>query len=968
MVKRTKLATAIKLAALGVTSSAMLLGGNAYAQDQGLEALEEVVVTGSRIQKANLVTSSPVTQLDSEQLVLTGSTKMEDVMRSMPQVTLDQDSGQAIESNGTATLQLRNLGSSRTLVLLDGKRLPISSPSSSESGPDINFIPMALLERVEVLTGGASSTYGSDAVAGVVNFIMQKDFEGVKVDLQTSRNRHSNDSGHPVAEAAERRGFDYATGSGFDGDITDFTFMVGGNFDNGKGNLTAYATKRDVQGVTQSQRESSACAVRSEGGNCLGSGTKEEGTFYFENDGFDQAWQTEGDQFIQDNGSRYNFAPPSYSQRPDDRITMGVLGHYELNENAELYTQLMFMDNRSITQFGPAGMFFDSGVSIPCSNPLLSAQQYATMGCTDPSDRVAVYLGRRAVEIGPRFGDLRHTTYRGVFGVQGDINNAWRYDLSYQYSEVDMRNRNGNYFDIGKAKRGLDVTTDTDGNPVCASVVDGSDSNCVPWNVFETGGVTQEQVDYLSQQYFERGTTDQEIFSGYVQGSLGEYGIKLPTAENGIEVVFGLEHRMESLQYFPDDAAMANLVGGLSAALVPVDGDFSVDEFFMEASIPLLEGKSFAEEVTLDLGYRFADYDSGKSTDTYKIAGSWAINDQVKLRGSYQRAVRMPNIVDQFQPQQGSLFGMDDDPCGGVDQVTGLSQRGYTFAECARSGVTQAVWDNGGPSDSPAAQYNTLIGGNPDLDPEVSDTQSFGILLSPNFIEGLTISADWYDIDVQDAITFVGQETTLLECIENDAFCDKVKRNPVGDSLWLGNSGPDNGIQALSDNIGFFRVTGVDLEINYDLDLDSMGSIVFANTLGYISKWEQEEYVGAGVLECQGKYAGSCGVPTPDMKNRFTATWLTPWDVTANLTWRHIGAIDSLATTPVDIKAFNWFDLSATWAVNDWASVRGGINNILDETPPFVPQGITARENGNTYPGLYDHLGQYWFVGATLKF
>ncbi len=961
MLRKKPLTVAVRTA-LGLGTAVIAFPLLAQEPTAG-EDFEAIVVTGSRIQKTNLQTSSPVAQIDAVDLALTGTTRVEDALGTMPQVALDQDSGQSIESNGTATLQLRNLGSSRTLVLLDGKRLPTASPSSSESAADLNFIPMALLSRVEILTGGASSVYGSDAVAGVVNFIMIKDFEGVKLDYQASGYRHKND-GNVVADASRRRSFAVPTGTASDGDIKDFSFIIGGNVADGRGNITAYATYRDIAAVTQAQRDYSACALGAPNAagvrNCGGSGTNASGTFIFPTGVFN----VQGSTFVPGSGPAFNFAPPSYYQRPDERITLGALAHYEVGEHAEVYSQLMFMDNRSIAQFAPAGMFFDSGVSIPCNNPLLSAQQFTAMGCESASDVIPVYIGRRNVEGGPRFGDLRHTTYRGVFGLRGEISDAWRYDLSLQRAEVDMRNRNDNYTDTNFMQRALNV----DPSGVCTSVIDGSDPNCVPWNIFTTGGVTPAATAYFSQQFFEKGTTDQDVASGYLQGSLGEYGWKLPWAESGVDIVIGSEYRSENLEYIPDDAAQRGDIGGLAAPLVEQRGGYDVKELFTEASVPIVEDQAFAKAITLDLGYRYSEYSTGIESDTYKGALAWAFNDSIRLRGSFQRAVRAPNIIDLFSPQAGGLFDMDDDPCADVDPVTGLSGRGYTFAECARSGVSQAVWNAGGPLSSPAQQYNALFGGNTALEPEKSDTVSFGFVFTPTFVSGLTVSIDYYDIDVQGAITEINPETTLLLCIEQSIRCNQVFRGP-GETLWLGTSTPTNGIIALSTNIGFFRVKGWDLEGSYRVDIGGAGSLAFNNRLGVIDSWEQEEFPGAGVEECQGVYGGSCGPPTFELKNSLTTSWQTPWDVTLSLTWRHLDNLRHVGSAaPVHIPAQDYFDLAGTWNITDYAALRFGVSNVLDEEPPIITNGVTARVNGNTYSGVYDHLGMYWFLGASMQF
>ena len=972
MFQKRPIALAVR-AALGLTTamSAMPLMAQEEATVANQPMVETIVVTGSRIERANAVTSSPVVQLDAEQFTLSGTTRVEDVVSSLPQVYLDQDSGQSIESEGTATLQLRNLGSSRTLVLVDGKRLPIASPTAVESGPDLNFVPINLVERVEVLTGGASATYGSDAVAGVVNFTMKDDFEGISFDYQTSGYTHDN-NGNVTSVRSEEAGFPFPSGTITDGETQDLSLIIGGNLNDDRGNVTAYAGYRNIDGVTQSERDYSACALNTSTTRCGGSGTNASGSFYHTGQVPSFYFNVQGDQFVDASPTRnFNFAPPSYFQRPDERYNLGAFAHYDISEHATAYTQLMWMDDQTVAQFAPAGLFYDFGVDISCNNPLLSAQQVAALSCAGPTDVIeTVYIGRRNVEGGPRMADYNTSSFRGVFGLKGDINDAWRYDASYQYAEVNMSVRNANYVNTAKIALALDVVAGPGGVPTCTSVLDGSDPNCVPWNIYKTGGVTQAAVDYLDVSYYESGTTDQTVLTGYVQGNLGEYGVKLPWADNGIDVVFGLEQRQENLLYQPDDLSIAGDIGGLNAALVPTDGGYTVQEAFTEASIPIIEGKRFAQDVTLDVGYRYSDYDTDVTTDTYKFAGSWAIDNQIKLRGSFQRAVRAANIVELFQPINGNLFSMNNDPCKKASAAAAVSVNGYTFAECARSGVSQAVWDNGGPGNSPAKQYNTVLGGNTDLEPEESDTYSVGFVLTPDFLEGLMLSVDWYDIKVEKAITQVSGETTLTQCIEgNDQACAAVNRGP-GETLWLGNAGPTNGIEAFYINSGYFQVKGVDLDASYVLDLgDGWGSVNISTILAYVDSWEQEEFPGVGAERCEGLYGDSCETPLPQLRNRFTAAWTTPWDVLLNVSWRYVDDVQlvSSAATGVDIDAFNYFDLAGIWNVTDNVSLRMGVNNVFDESPPITDNGQTARNNGNTYPGGYDHLGQNWFVAATLQ-
>jgi len=963
--------------------------GMAPANAQEDQLVEEIVVTGSRIQRANLVSSSPVTQLDNEQLRLTGVTRIEDALVAIPGIQLEQSSGQAIEATGTATMELRRLGASRTLVLMNGRRLPTHSPSSTTSAADINLIPGQLVERVEVLTGGASSTYGADAVAGVVNFIMMDDFEGIKLDYQYSQNRHDNDS-KAIQRAAAALNQPFPTGTSTDGQISDMTLIVGGNFDSGRGNMTAFATYREIEGVEQVERDYSACPVRGRTADtlvCAGSGTNLSGSFapvIYDADGnIDQiasatlpTYHVEGDQFVEGFGQLFNFAAPSYFQRPDERVTVGTFAHYELNERVEAYTELMFMDTKSTTQFGPSGTFFRTNATVNCDNPYISAQQLDIIrdptrdganlgGCNGDDETFTLPLGRRAVEGGPRTGELRHTTYRGVFGLRGHFNETWRYEASYQYSEVSMQNYNFNYVSSFNAIQALQAVEDEEGNIVCVDQSKG----CVPWNIFETGGVTDEASAFIGAQTFESGSTAQEVFMGYVQGSLGDYGVTSPFAENGVELIIGAEYRDERLNYETSE----NLRNGDVDSGVQTRGRYDVKEIYFEANVPVVEDAPFVQSLAVDLGYRYSEYDFGPTTDTYKVAGSWQINDDLKLRGSYQRAVRAPNLVDLFRPQVGSLFPMTNDPCEKANPGDALSIEGFNFEQCARSGVTQALWNAGGPVSNPASQYNDIEGGSPDLEPEEADTYTGGLIFTPGFVDGLSVSLDYYSIEIEGAIQGVQAATSLNQCLltGDPTFCNAVNRDESG-SLWFGNPATlDNSIDARSTNIGFLSTKGMDVEINYSFDVGDMGTVNIANIAGFVFKWEQQEYPGAASLRCEGVYGLGCQLPTPELKNRMQTTWATPWNVTASLIWRYIEGTEELISgggQGLDLEDQSYFDIAASWDVTDWAQVRFGINNLLDEAPPRVVQGATDFENGNTYPGMYDPLGQYIFAGFTVQY
>ncbi len=968
MLRKNRLTVAVS-AALGLGAAAVM-PSVANAQEERELLVEEVIVTGSRIQKANLVSASPVTQVDAEEFKFQGTTRVEDLMKNLPQIYSNQNSSSSNGSTGTATLNLRNLGDERTLVLVNGRRLPAGSPIQGGIGADINQIPAALIQRVEVLTGGASATYGSDAVAGVVNFVMVDDFEGVQFDYQFSQYHHDNDNSG-LQQIVDDAGFPFPDDSSTDGDIQNWSLIMGGNFDNGRGNITAYGGYREIDAVAQSSRDYGACALNNTGDGCFGSGTSPMGTIVPGN-GSQGIYRVEGNQLVL-GGDIYNYGPLNFYQRPDERYTAGALGRYQINEHVETYGELSFMDNQTLSQIAPSGSFFLSP-TISCSNPLLSDQQVQAI-CGDyglgADDSQTVTIGRRNVEGGPRQQDLRHTTFRGVFGFRGEINETWRYDIYGLYAEVSMENTYQNDLSNAKIANALDVvltdpdtgevTTDPSGVPTCQSVVDGSDPACVPWNIWSEGGVTPDAAAYLELPLFARGTTTQKVFSGYLAGSLGDYGVKLPSAESGVEVVVGAEYRKETLDFNPDEGFRLGLGAGQGGATGPVSGEYDVNEFFMEASVPLVEGAAFAQEVTLDLGYRYSDYSTDQTTDTYGIRGGWAVNESFKLRGSFQRAVRAANIQELFLPQGFNLFDMDEDPCGGANPARSL-------ADCARTGVTPEQY--GTILNSFAGQYNFLQGGNTELAPEESDTYSFGLIWSPEFIEGLIVSVDYFTIEIEKGIDNLGPEFILNECLDgNDALCENVRRGPLGD-LWIGSDVNSSGrVSALNDNLAIEEVKGWDIIVDYDLGLGDMGTLSFNNTMSIIDTWDQQELEGAPVVDCKGNWGADCGFPTPDFRNNLRATWMTPWDVTVTALWRHIGAVDDLNGN-LDLDSVDYLDLAGVWNVMDNAALRLGVNNVLDKEPPIAGNaaGPSINGNGNVFPGMYDALGRYMYLGVSVSF
>ena len=970
---------------IGAVAAALLLAvaAPAVAQDDGPRKTEQItgafelqrmIVTGTRIRNPNLVSSSPVIQVDSEELSNQGTVRVEDALRNLPQVYSTQNASQSNGATGTANLNLRSLGSARTLVLLNGRRMPVGSPLLGSSA-DINQIPGALIDSVEILTGGASATYGSDAVAGVINFLLTDDFEGFKFDYQFSRYQHDNRS-ERWQQIVGDAGYETAEGSVADGSISNFSLLLGKNLSDGRGNITAYATYRDIGAVLQANRDYSSCALSNDLTKCVGSATQPQGTFtdygYFASKGmksFD--YKVEGDRFVPLDGTTFNYGPSNYFQRPDERWTAGLLARYDLTDRAEAYAEFMFMDNRSIAQIAPSGSFFEPD-TLSCGNPLLSSQQFNALcgsyGLTEDDSQV-VHIGRRNIEGGNRAHDLRHTSLRGVIGLRGEIADNWHYDVHYQHSRVRLENSYLNDFSISRIKRALDAVTDPEtGRTVCRSVLDGSDPDCVPWNIFREGAVTQEMIDYLTLSLSSRGTTDQKALSAHIAGSLDDYGIIFPFAESGVSVVVGAEYRRDSLEFDPNEAYRVGDGAGQGGATHPVDGKTEVKEFFAEAGIPLVENMPFAQEIAVDGAYRRSNYDYGARSNTYGLRGGWAVTSGIRLRASLQRAIRAPNVRERFQPQGFNLFIMSADPCGGP-VTDGRTTGGRTLEECARSGVTPEQFGNIGHN--PANQYNFLQGGNLELEPEESDTYTYGLVWTPGFAEGFTFSLDTYSIRIRKGISTVTPEFILNECLDgNDSQCEKIKRGASGD-LWLGSDIERSGhVVSLLDNLAIEEVRGYDLAASYDIDVGDWGGVNLSNILTLTSKWNQQEIEGAPKVDCVGKWGASCGSPTPDVRNNLRVTLFTPYNLSPSLMWRYISGVDDLNSAQIDLGARHYFDLAIVWNYNEHLSIRAGVNNLFDKAPPIAGSGAgpTITGNGNTFPGLYDALGRYGFFRISLGF
>jgi iron complex outermembrane receptor protein len=992
MVKSRNLEQAVRytLAVVAATSAS-----GAYAQQQstaGAASLEEVVVTGSRLKSANETSISPITSVTAEDIQSTGLTRVEDVLNSMPMVAASQGSSYANGSDGTATLNLRNLGAKRTLVLVNGRRIGPGS-ADGRNYADINQIPSALIEKIDVLTGGASSVYGADAVAGVVNFVLNTKFEGVKIDAGYSFNNHKNDNGQ-VAPLVSARGFPLPDGTVNTGFGKDVAVLIGSNFADGRGNATFYGTYTKFAAVLQKSYDFSACSLNSPTAagltagrrmSCGGSGTNATGYFQaYGNSGnslFTKTVDPSG-AFRDFNAATdlYNFGPANYFQRPSERYTAGTFLNFDVSEKVNVYADFMFSRNTSVAQIAPSGAFFLTP-TIQCNNPLLTAQERAiicspaNLAAQGTTDRITMYVARRNVEGGGRQATFENNAYHVTLGTKGDISDAWSFDVYGQFGNTSIVNGNLNYLSNAKIINALQVVPDpVTGAPVCQSVLDKTDTACVPWNIWVPGGVTKAATDYLSIPLIVTGNVTQFIGSGSITGDLGKYGVQLPTANSGLQFNVGAEWRQERSEFNPDAASQAGDAAGSGGPTTPVKGAFSVREIFTEARMPFVEGKKGVESLSGEIGYRYSDYSLGFNTDTYKAGLEWSPISDLRIRGSYQRAVRAPNIGELFTPQSVGLDGTSD-PCAG-------SAPSATLAQCARTGVTAAQY--GRISTNPAAQYNGLLGGNPNLKPETADTYSFGVQYRPSFVENLFVSVDYFNIKIENVIGPIGGDTIIGNCISSGApvFCNAVKRNAQG-SLWRSDDGY---IEDTNVNFGSLTAKGIDIRATYGLNAGAAGSFKFDLTGTKAIESGVRPLTGGPLYDCVGFYGSNCGVPTPKWRHVATMNWTTPVEgLDVSLRWRYMGKVttERKSTDPqlaarfypetADINAYNWFDLSASYAVTKTWGLRIGVNNVLDKDPPISVSGTfstcpTGPCNGNTWAQTYDTLGRYVYMRASASF
>lgn len=952
----------------------------------GPASLDALVVTGTRIRRANTAAAAPVTTLGGAELRLGGVLNLEEAINRLPEARADSTQfTNGSDADGRAQINLRNLGHQRTLILLDGERL------SPVQAVDLNIIPTALVRRIDVLTGGASTTYGSDAVAGVVNVMLDRDLDGIRIDGGYSVYQHTNDdlatraviAGFPNVKVPPR----HVT----DGARRDLTIAAGTRFAGGRGDILLFGAYRHQDPVQWKDRDFSACRVVATSDNSAR--TCAVSTLYTPYGRFQPvtgplAGQVvyaaggaftpgeSGDAYATNTRETFNF------MRSDERRSAGMFVNFQLTEQAELHASLLYMKDATYSQFYPYINTADvpaEGLRINCRNPFLSTSQAAQLcGAAAGTDQL-VATRYTAIMGGPGSRPLRaegiNQDYRASVGLRGEVLDHWRYDLTALRSVVFSSLSDSNEIDPGRLNNALNVVL-VDGVPTCAAKLAGSDPACVPANIFQPDALDARFYAYAYRDYVWANHYGQTDLIANLTGDLTAYGAKSPWSDRGLAVALGAEYRADSLKQKIDAETLA-----FEQLSPPLRGRQSVYEVYGELQAPLAERRIGIERLEVNAGVRYSKYSTGDQfLPTWKFELQYQPTPDLLARVSFNRAARAPNISELYTGQTYGVVGLSD-PCSGASPVA-------TLQACQRTGVTAAQY--GRILDCPDQLCRTYGGnGNTGLRPENARTRTIGLVYTPRFLPGLSVSVDHYRIAVKGYIGPILADSVFQNCLATgqDYYCRFVHR-AAGTGALYGDQAQDGYIATGAQNTSLLVNEGVDIKAGYDLSLGAMGRLALGLTGVRLITTGGRDAPDEPLRDCAGYFGPPhCNAPQPLWRHNLAAVWRAPWrDATLSLTWRHIGptrlAANSADTAVSEgatpylyrpfsrIEAYDYIDLGASMRLGDGVTVRLVANNLFDLTPPVVPSTFVdgTTNNPNTYTGTYDPLGRNLQLAFSLNF
>lgn len=977
-------ATATGLGSFGVAPTAL-------GQE---EVLEEVVVTGSRIRRPGLRSASPITTIGLEEIEFQQEVEVEKILRELPS-TIPGD-GQNVNNgtDGVATVDLRGLGPERNLILLNGRRM---TPANFRGRVDTSTIPAALIERIDIITGGASAVYGSDAVAGAVNIVTKQNFEGL--DLQVSQSE-TGDS---------------------DGEVDNVSLTLGSALEGGRGNVAINLSWSERAPVLLGQREIGTVGIRTSDGAGLTEFLAGQGAVLPTVAGCDApgavasggsttsiptraniAGAGNVGQFLNDRtlftgdggrGARegcsvFNFNPFNYFRTPQERYNVFAMGNFEFNENFEAYTTVEYSNITVNQQVAPSGTF-GARFDVPLANPFYSDQARTEImsfanaaatnglitaggqgsnwndvngnGVVDMPDYLKMQLRRRTLELGTRSEQYDTEHFSLLAGARGRLLGDWNYDVSFQYGESNRTTVRDGYTNLTNIQNALDTTDGV----TCAN----GDATCVPIDLFGGfGTITPEMAAYARAIALQQQKYDQTIGQIIVDGPVNF--VQMPSADAPLSLSLGFETRDEFGSLDPDEClklAPASCQGGAGGNILPIAGGYRVDELFIEGNLPLIQGMNMVDDLNFEFGYRDSDYNTVGKVDTWKLGLNWTVNDSLLLRVMQQEATRAPNVSELFSPVTTGLDNAKVDPCsvanaGNIDASL--------QALCVSTGMLpQQV---GVLQDIVSGQINVLEGSNPASPPkaETADTITAGFVWTPDvsFAENVTLSVDYYDIDIEDVIGEFSAQQILDQCYVtgNAAACANVVR--VDGDL----TSPASGIQLFTTNLAYEQAEGIEVGFSMGFDLAAMGDLQFSGMVNKYLTQESQSDALTPVIDCSGFFGTTCD-PISELRWTQRTTW--NWgDLTASLQWRHIDGVDiepsefaGTFSAFTSIDDYDYLDLYISYNLwDDRIRLSAGVDNITDEEPPILgnDSGDTSSNFGNTYPSNYDILGRVYTFGA----
>jgi len=963
MYNNSKVAKAIRVAMMFGAGAAAAISAPTFAADEGIEEVERIQVTGSRIQRAEMEGANPVQIITREDLVATGITNIGDILQEIPSVA-GAGTNTAINNGGSGAVRvsLRGLGSDRTLVLLNGRRM-VASGTGANSSVDLSTIPTAIVKRIEVLKDGASAIYGSDAIAGVVNIITRDDFEGFESNMM----------------------YDVSTQEG-DGETKSLDFTVGFASDKGNAVVSAYYTQQGAQ--WSGDRDWSAYQLDmdfdgevykggssappwgryngidgSVGGEDCGSFTHGAGSGPGQSDPSDFSNPTGYDCWDWDKDT-YNYAPANYHLTPQERYGMFASGRYEFNDNVNFFTELSFSRRQSDTKLAPLPLaplaFF--GYSAPYSADNYYNEQFGPKDRNGASVDIADWR-RRMVETGGRDTSFRIDTVRAVIGFEGQLTDNWAYEVSYIYGANDAATNGAGGVNFEKVATAVGPSFMNDDGGVVCGTEDDPIAGCTSLNVFGTPGtdtaISQEMMDYITFDAHDLGSNEQQIISLSVFGDAFE----LPAGSVG--VAFGVEHREENGADFPDALIALGITSGSSR--LPTEGGYTVDEAYLEANFPILSDMAFAKILEVDVAVRYSDYDSFGDTTNGKLGLRWMPLDGLMLRSTVSTAFRAPST--------GALFAGSSDNSPTVEDP--CANNPTTF--CVADGVPAAGFEPIGD------QLSSTRGGSTEIQPEEADILTVGVVYSPNFIDGLSLTVDYWDIELTNAISTIGEQLILTKCASEGTYCDKITRYGSSDGTLYGNS---KDIDDRTTNVGGVNSSGLDFNINYSTEIAS-GTLRVNLDTTYYATYDKIQ-ADDSIVEHAGRYwdASSGDGNFPDIKSNLNLSYaMDDWSVAYAIRYmasveESLGLAESGDWSLEEISPdFRTEAVDAGWNVfrdvgssiihdarftyyMDNLTATVGIDNLFDKAPPFMASGF----NDNTDPRSYNTTGRHAYISLGVKF